>query len=159
MSMRLVAVLGYSDGGPPVLHGLCAERLAHAEHVALSTDAVLFSGWGNRRNSVAEAELMRDAWNGPGVRLIADSAPRNTMENATSVADAARRLNVTAVIVVTSWWHAFRARLLVRAVMPKVAVRTSSAAGRPPLRLLVRELGCLVVLPVQLVRLRARQSA
>ena len=69
MSMRLVAVLGYSDGGPPVLHGLCAERLAHAEHVALSTDAVLFSGWGNRRNSVAEAELMRDAWNGPGVRL------------------------------------------------------------------------------------------
>jgi DUF218 domain-containing protein len=155
--VRLVAVLGYSDGRSEALHGLCAARLEHAEEVAESTDAVLFSGWG-RRDCAAEAELMRAAWKGHGVTLLTDSHARNTMDNAASVADAARQLNVGAVIVVTSWWHAFRARLLVRAVLPKVAVHSSSAAGRPPARLLLRELGCLLALPYQLMRVRARRG-
>lgn len=154
--MHLVAVLGYSGGRANGLHELCAERLRHAEQlVAADTDAVLLSGWGRRRN-VAEAELMRAAWNGGDVRLIADETARSTAENAVSIADTARRLDATDVTVVTSRWHAFRARMLVRAALPGVAVRTSSPPGRPPVGLLARELICASALPYYLIRLRAR---
>ncbi len=153
--MRLVAVLGYSGRRADGLHELCAERLKHAEQLVAGTDAVLLSGWGRRRN-VAEAELMRAAWMGGDVQLIADETARSTAGNAVSIADTARRLDATDVTVVTSRWHAFRAGMLVRAALPGVAVRTSSPPGRPPVGLLTRELICAAALPYHLIRLRAR---
>ncbi len=153
--MRLVAVLGYSGRRADGLHELCAGRLKHAEQLVAGTDAVLLSGWGRRRN-VAEAELMRAAWMGGDVQLIADETARSTAGNAVSIADTARRLDATDVTVVTSRWHAFRARMLVRAALPGVAVRTSSPPGRPPVGLLTRELICAAALPYHLIRLRAR---
>jgi uncharacterized SAM-binding protein YcdF (DUF218 family) len=66
-------------------------------------------------------------------------------------------------VVVTSGWHAFRARTLVRAALhdPGVEVTSSSPPGPRPARLLVREVACLAALPLQLVavqRPRARNG-
>ena len=140
--MRLVAVLGYSPRRGDGLHDICAARLRHAE--SLDADAVLLSG---------ETELMRPEWAGPEVQILTDGAARNTRENAAGVAEAARRLGADEVVVVTSKWHAFRARTLVRSLLPDVHVRSSSPPGRAPLTLLVREAACLVLLPYQLRRL------
>jgi DUF218 domain len=155
--MHLVAVLGYSGRRGDVLHDVCAERLKHAEQLVDGADAVLLSGWGRRRNRSGEAELMRAAWNGVGVPLIADGTARSTVENALEVADVARRLDTDEVTVVTSPWHAFRARALVRAALPGATVRTSSPASRAPLALLVREAACVVALPYHLLRVRTRR--
>ena len=157
MSGRLVAVLGYSGRRHHGLHDVCAERLRHAEHLAGGDDTVLLSGWARRRNGAGEAELMRSAWNGAAVRLIADPTARNTRENAARVAESARRLGAREIVVVTSRWHAFRARVLVRAGLRDtgVPVQTSSPAGRAPVRLVARELVCLAGLPFHLIRLRA----
>jgi hypothetical protein len=141
--MRLVAVLGYSPRRFDGMHDVCAERVRHAE--GLEADAVLLSG---------EAELMRDAWNGTAVPVHTDGTARNTRENALGVAEAARRLGATEVIVVTSRWHAFRARTLLRSALPGMPVSSSSPPGRPPLALLVREVVCLAALPYQVLRLR-----
>ncbi len=137
--MRLVAVLGYSRRRSRGLHAVCAARLRHAEALVRDGDAVLLSG---------EAELMRGAWNGHEVLL--DPAARNTWQNALGVAAAARRLGADEVVVVTSSWHAFRARMLVRAALPGVSVSSSSPSGRRPAGLLAREVACLVLLPLHL---------
>lgn len=158
MSGRLVAVLGYSARRSDGLHPFCAARLRHAERVAVDGDIVLLSGW-SKWNGAAEAELMRQAWRGPDVRLVSDATARNTRENAAAVAVAARRLGASEVVVVTSRWHAFRARTLVRALLRDVRVQSSSPAGRAPVRLAAREFACLAALPVQLVRLWARSPS
>jgi hypothetical protein len=141
--VRLVAVLGYSPRRASGLHDICAQRLRHAE--SLDADAVLLSG---------EAELMRPAWRGPEVQFVSDGVARNTRENAVGVAEAARLLGADEVVVVTSRWHAFRARSLVRSLLPGVRVSSSSPSGRPPFALLAREAACLALLPYQLLRLR-----
>jgi hypothetical protein len=157
--MHLVAVLGYSGRRGDTLHAICVERLRHAEELVGGADAVLLSGWGRRRrrNGAGEAELMRTAWNGGHVPLLADDEARSTVENALGTAVTARRLDATDVTVVTSRWHAFRAGALVRAALPGVTVQTSSPAGRAPVGLLVREVACLAVLPYQLLRVRVRR--
>ena len=141
--MRLVAVLGYSPRRADGLHDICAQRLRHAE--SLEADAVLLSG---------EAKLMRPAWSGPKVQFVTDGVARNTRENAAGVAEAARRLGADEVVVVTSRWHAFRARTLVRCQLSGIRVSSSSPPGRAPLVLLAREGACLALLPYQLLRLR-----
>jgi DUF218 domain len=141
--VRLVAVLGYSPRRAKAMHDICAARLRHAER--LDADAVLLSG---------EVDLMRPEWAGPDVPLLADGAARNTRQNAAGVAEAARRLGADEVVVVTSRWHAPRARTLVRSLLPGVSVTSSSPPGRVPLTLLARETACLALLPYQLLRLR-----
>jgi uncharacterized SAM-binding protein YcdF (DUF218 family) len=157
MSVRLVAVLGYSARRSDGLHAVCAARLRHAEQLAGGADTVLLSGWARRRNGAGEAELMRSAWKGAEVRLISETTARNTRENAARVAETARRLGASEIVVVTSRWHTFRARTLVRAALrePNVFVETSSPAGRAPVRLVAREFVCLAALPFHLIRLRA----
>jgi len=144
--MRLVAVLGYSHRRLDGMHDICAERVEHAE--TLQADAVLLSG---------EVDDMRPAWNGSSVPLLLDPAARSTRENALGVAEAAHRVGADEVVVVTSRWHALRARTLVRAALPRVAVTSSSPPGRPPVALLGREVACLTALPVQLLRVRLRR--
>jgi hypothetical protein len=160
VSGRLVAVLGYSARRSDGLHAVCAERLRHAEQLAAAADTVLLSGWARRRNGAGEAELMRTAWTGADVPLISDGTARSTRQNAAGVAETARRLGASEIVVVTSRWHAYRARTLVRAALrePSVSVQTSSPAGRSPVKLLARELVCLAALPFHLIRLRARRG-
>jgi len=156
MSKRLVVVLGYSGRRHHGLHDVCAERLRHAEELAGSGDTVLLSGWARRANGTGEAELMREAWQGADVELVSDATARNTRENALGVAEAARRLAADEVVVVTSAWHAPRARRLVRAALPGVTVESASPPGRRPPALVARELLCLAALPYHLLRLRTR---
>ena len=141
--MRLVAVLGYSGRRKRELHAVCEARVRHAE--SLEGDAFLLSG---------EAEEMQGAWRGGEVVL--DPRARNTRENARGVAEAARRLEADEVVVVTSSWHAFRARTLVRAAIhdPHVKVTSSSPPGPRPPRLLLREVACVAALPLQLLALQ-----
>jgi uncharacterized SAM-binding protein YcdF (DUF218 family) len=153
--VRLVAVLGYSNRRTRGLHELCAVRLRHAEQLVADNDAVLLSGWSRRRGDSPEADLMRRAWNGGKARFIEDVSARSTRENATSVAEAARRIGATEVTVVTSGWHAYRARSLVRAALAGTPVETSSPGGRASVALRTRELACLATLPYHLTRLRA----
>ncbi len=136
--MRLVAVLGYSGFRGRGLHAICLARLRHAEALARDDDTVLLSG---------EAGLMRDA--STRAEVVVDSSASTTRENARGVAAAARELGVDEVVVVTSAWHAPRARALVRAAVGRdVRVTSSSPPGRPPVGLAVRELACLAVLPL-----------
>jgi uncharacterized SAM-binding protein YcdF (DUF218 family) len=156
MARKLVAVLGYSALRGEGLHPIGAARLEAAEWIAADADAVLLSGWSRRRHRPSEAELMRRAWRGPDVPLLADGDARTTAGNARAVAAAAKALDADEVVLVTSSWHARRARLLVRALLPphvRLSVVTTPRT-RPP-RLIARELATL--LPSRLaVRLRRR---
>ncbi len=152
---RVVAVLGYSGGRGAGLHPVCAERLAHAEKLAMGARAVILSGWARRSGPTPEAELMRAAWAGPTVRLICDPEARSTADNAVNIAAAVRALGAEELVVVTSPWHRPRANVLLRAAMRGSGIRLSVAtAGRSrPALPLARELACLALLPFQLARL------
>ena len=160
MSARLIAVLGYSARQPDGLHPVCAERLRHAERLAGDADTVLFSGWARGSNGAGEAELMRGGWNGTGASLVSDTTARNTAQNAAIVAETARRVGASEVVIVTSRWHVLRARMLVHAALrqPGVSVTTSCPPGHPPAALVARELVCLAALPYHLLRLRGRRD-
>jgi uncharacterized SAM-binding protein YcdF (DUF218 family) len=146
MSDRVVAVLGYSRRGDSELHPVCADRVAHAQRLAVDRGTVILSG---------EADLMRSAWSGPNVVLICDPDARSTVDNAANVAEVARRLGARELVVVTSRWHRARTKILLRAALRKSGIRVSveSADGARPLRLRARELACLALLPFQLARL------
>ena len=146
MSERVVAVLGYSRRGDTKLHPVCADRVAHAQRLAVARGTVILSG---------EAELMRAAWSGPDVVLICDPEARSTVDNAANVAAAARTLGARELIVVTSRWHRARTTILLRAALRKSGIRLSveTADAARPLRLRLREVACLALLPFQLARL------
>jgi uncharacterized SAM-binding protein YcdF (DUF218 family) len=137
----LVAVLGYSDRRVRDLHPVCAARLERAAVEAEGASAVVLSGWARRRQRVPEAELMRSAWRGPDANVLSDPAARTTAGNAASVAAIAERIGASEVVVVTSGWHAPRARLLFRAQLRGSGVRVSvvPARGPRPVRALVGE--------------------
>jgi uncharacterized SAM-binding protein YcdF (DUF218 family) len=155
--LRLVAVLGYSSRRVSGLHPICAARVRHGEEIAVDGDTVLLSGWG-RRGGTAEGELMRDAWGRADSTVVVDATARNTRDNAAAVADAAKRFGADEFVLVTSGWHAFRARALVRAALPGAHVETSSPGGPRPLTLVAREVACLAVLPLHLRQARRRRA-
>jgi uncharacterized SAM-binding protein YcdF (DUF218 family) len=152
--MRLVAVLGYSNRRTRGLHDVCAKRLAHAEGLVADGDVVLLSGWSRHPDGTSEAELMSNAWKGAEAELIVDGTAGSTRGNAATVAEMVNRLGATEVTVVTSRWHAFRARALVRAALPGTRVRSSSPSGRPPVSAIAREVACVAMLPYHLLRIR-----
>jgi uncharacterized SAM-binding protein YcdF (DUF218 family) len=151
--MRLVAVLGYSNGHTSALHPVCAARLARAENEVRPGDTVLFSGWARRRTSPPEADLMARAWTSPAGRIILDRNARSTVGNALGVARAARRLGAHEVVLVTSGWHGRRASALARAALfrsrTKVTLATTGESATRAAR--VRELACWTLLPLQAV--------
>jgi DUF218 domain len=145
VTTRLVAVLGYSTRRGDGLHPICAARLAVAEGVTGEGDTVLLSGWSRRRHRPSEAELMRTSWRGAAVELIADGDARTTAGNAHAVAAAVARIGADEVVLVTSSWHARRARLLTRAAVgPDVALKVVTPPRTRPAHLVGRELACLL---------------
>jgi hypothetical protein len=153
-------VLGYSVWRQRSLHPVCAARLEAGERVADGADAVLLSGWARRRGRETEAALMRAAWRGPGVPLLADVDARTTVGNARAVAAAARELGADEVVVITSSWHRLRTRLLLRAALgPDVKLELVSPARSRRSLLLGREAVCLLLLPFQLRAVRRRSSS
>jgi hypothetical protein len=153
-------VLGYSGWRHRSLHPVCAARLEAGERVADGADAVLLSGWARRAGRETEAALMRAAWRGPGVPLLADVDARTTVGNARAVAAAARELGADEVVVVTSSWHRLRTRLLLRAALgPGVKLELVSPVRSRRVVLLGREAVCLLLLPLQLRAVRRRSSS
>jgi uncharacterized SAM-binding protein YcdF (DUF218 family) len=153
-------VLGYSGWRHESLHPVCAARLEAGERVAEGADAVLLSGWARRPGREGEAVLMRAAWRGPRVPLLADVDARTTVGNARAVAAAAQELGADEVVVVTSSWHRLRARLLLRAALgPDVKIELVSPVRSRRHLLLGREAVCLLLLPLQLRAVRRRSSA
>ena len=154
--MRVVAVLGYSRNGDRRLHPICAHRVAHAERIATGARAVVLSGWARRHAPAGEAELMRAAWRRDDVPVVLDHSAQTTAGNAVAVARLARDLGADELVVVTSPWHARRARALVRAALrgSNIRVSVSSPRGRRAPLLGLRELVYSVAVPLQARRLR-----
>ena len=83
------------------------------------------------------------------MRLVADGDARTTAGNARAVAAAARHIGADEVVIVTSSWHARRARLLVQAALdPDVPLLVATPGRTRPPHLIGRELAWL---PVSLV--------
>jgi hypothetical protein len=156
----MVAVLGYSPRRSPQLHPICSARIERACGIAREGDLVVLSGWSRHPGAESEAELMARAWRGPTVELVRDTDARHTAGNAAAVAALARTHAATELVLVTSWWHRLRATALLRVALRGTRVRIRSVSSTSPASptLLLREAGCLALLPVQLLTLkRARR--
>jgi hypothetical protein len=149
VSSRLVAVLGYSNGGE-ALHDICAARLRRAETEARHDDLVLLSGWARRRRRRSEAELMAEVWKGAG-KLVVSGDARSTLGNARAAATLAKSVAANEVVLVTSAWHRRRASTLFRAALRGTGVGLTVAAvsdgGSVGVR--VREILCWTLVPLQ----------
>jgi uncharacterized SAM-binding protein YcdF (DUF218 family) len=157
---RLVAVLGYSDGrAARPLHPVCLARVTRAEEETTAADVVLLSGWARRGRHSSEAELMAATWSGASRRLIVDRSARTTLGNAIAVGRAARRIDATEVLLVTSGWHARRASVLVRAALLGSGAQLRVASTAEPVTPArgIRELAAWTVVPLlALVAARTR---
>ena len=149
---RVVVVLGYSDGGRGELHPIAAARLARAAEVSTGDDVVVLSGWARVPGTQSEAELMAAAWRGAARELVVDPDARTTVGNAANALDDVRRSGATEVVVVTSRWHAARAKAAFRLLLRGSHVHVGSACPPEPrnVRAVLRELPLWLLLPAQL---------
>ena len=149
---RVVVVLGYSDGGRDRLHPIGAARLARAAEISTADDVVVFSGWARVPGTQAEARLMAAAWTGAAAEVVVDPDARTTVGNAFNALNDIRRVGAREVVVVTSRWHAPRAKAAFRLLLWRQPVRVK--ATFPPedsnLRAMFRELPLWLLLPAQL---------
>lgn len=146
---RLIAVLGYSDGRGAELHEICARRLRRAEKESCATDVVLLSGWARGSSGASEAELMARSWRGSCRRIVLDRDARSTYGNVVAAAAVAREVDATEVLLVTSRWHAKRARALLRAALngSGSVVELATTDERPSFATRVREVACWAAVP------------
>jgi uncharacterized SAM-binding protein YcdF (DUF218 family) len=148
---RVVVVLGYSDGGAGVLHPICAARLAKAAEVATSEDVVVLSGWSRDHGTPSEAELMAAAWAGQAAELVVDPDARTTVENMANVLNDVLRVGAEEVVVVTSAWHAPRAKAALRWLLRHTGVKVrASSPDDGSIAASLRELALWPLLPFQL---------
>jgi uncharacterized SAM-binding protein YcdF (DUF218 family) len=148
---RVVVVLGYSHGDGHDLHPVCAARLERAAEVATAADVVVLSGWARTPGRHSEAELMRAAWRGNAHEVVVDPDARTTVENMANALNDVLRVGAREVVVVTSAWHAPRAKAALRWLLLHTGVRVRSAtpAGRSR-RAALREVVLWPLLPFQL---------
>jgi uncharacterized SAM-binding protein YcdF (DUF218 family) len=150
--LRVIVVLGYSDGGRGALHPVCAARLTRAAEISSEEDVVVLSGWARVPGTRSEAELMAAAWRGRAGELVVDPDARTTVGNAANALDDVRRVGAREVVIVTSRWHAARARVAFRLVLRGSGVQITAAhpAERWNPRASLRELALWALLPAQL---------
>lgn len=149
---RVVVVLGYSSGDDSELHPVCAARLGRAAEIATSDDVVVLSGWARAPGSHSEAELMRSAWRGAAREVVVDPDARTTVENLANALNDVLRVGAREVVVVTSPWHAPRAKAALRWLLRHTGIGVRSAAPAAPRswRASLRELPLWLLLPAQL---------
>jgi len=148
---RSVLVLGYSDAGEGELHRVCAARLARAVEVATADDVVVLSGWARVAHTRSEAELMRAAWRGQASEVVVDPDARTTVDNVANALDDIARTQAREVLVVTSSWHAPRAKAALRWLLRSTGIHVRAVT--PPersVRAALLELPLWVLLPFQL---------
>jgi uncharacterized SAM-binding protein YcdF (DUF218 family) len=155
---RVVVVLGYSNGEVAGLHPICAARLARAAELATPHDVVVLSGWSRVLGHESEAELMAAAWSGSAREVVVDPVARSTVENAANAIGDIEQAGADTVLVVTSRWHAARAKTVFRWLLRGRGVQVTVATPRDSvtLRERVRELGLWTLLPAQLSRAARR---
>lgn len=155
---RVIVVLGYSDAGRGELHEIGAARLARAAEVATENDVVVLSGWARVPGTRSEAELMAAAWSGRSRELVVDPDARTTMGNAANALNDIQRVGAREVVIVTSRWHAPRAKAAFRLLLRGTRVRIAAACPPEPLdaRSSLRELPLWALLPAQLAAVRRR---
>jgi uncharacterized SAM-binding protein YcdF (DUF218 family) len=148
---RVIVVLGYSDGGIGELHPVCAARLERAAEVTTQDDVVVLSGWARVPDTHSEAELMRAAWRGQARDVVVDPDARTTVDNMANVMNDVLRVGAKEVLVVTSTWHAPRAKTALRWLLRSTGIRVRAVS--PPggtWREAIRELPLWLLLPFQL---------
>jgi len=158
---RVIVVLGYSDGGRGELHPICAARLERAAEVATTEDLVVLSGWARVPGTRSEAELMAAAWQGSARELVVDPDARTTVGNAVNAINDIRRVGAHEVVVVTSRWHAPRAKAAFRLLLSRSGTRVVGASPPEPrdTRAALRELPLWALLPAQLWHARKSWGA
>ena len=94
---------------------------------------------------------MRAAWRGSAHEVVIDPDARTTVENMANALNDVLRVGAREVVVVTSSWHAPRAKTALRWLLlhTGVRVRSASPAGRSS-RAAMRELALWPLLPFQL---------
>jgi uncharacterized SAM-binding protein YcdF (DUF218 family) len=149
---RILAVLGYSERRDQGLNPVCAARVARALAESEPGDVVVLSGWSRDRAAPPEAELMLAAWTAPYGELVCDVHARTTAGSAAAVASLARTRGASSVVVVTSAWHAPRAKPLFRGLLrgTGVTVEVVGADGPRPAGALLRELARWPLVPFQI---------
>ena len=148
---RVVVVLGYSDGGAGELHPVCAQRLELAAELSTPEDVVVLSGWARVPDTHAEAELMRAAWRGQAREVVVDPDARTTVDNMANALNDVLRVGAREVLVVTSSWHAPRAKAALRWLLRSTGIKVRAAS--PPggsWGARIRELPLWLLLPFQL---------
>jgi DUF218 domain-containing protein len=148
---RVVVVLGYSDGASGQLHPVCAARLELAAEMTTEDDVVVLSGWARVPDTHSEAELMRAAWRGQAREVVVDPDARTTVDNMANAMNDVLRVGAKEVLVVTSAWHAPRAKAALRWLLRSTGIRVRAAS--PPggtWRESIRELPLWLLLPFQL---------
>jgi uncharacterized SAM-binding protein YcdF (DUF218 family) len=117
----------------------------------------VLSGRGRARGG-SEAALMAAAWRGETIDLVPETESQSTVGNAQAVARYVAEVGADEVVVITSSWHRPRAALLFRAALRGSGARLRVLASERtwPLGPVLREVACLIVLPVQLVRALSR---
>ena len=148
---RVIVVLGYSDGGRGELHPICAARLATAAELATADDVVVLSGWARVPGTQSEAELMRASWQVHNREVVVDPDARTTVDNLVNALNDILRVGTREVIVVTSSWHAPRAKAALRWLLRSTGIRVSAVTPRErSARAALRELPLWLLLPFQL---------
>ncbi len=148
---RVVVVLGYSNGGHDELHPICAARLDKAAKIVLSDDVLVLSGWARSGGGRPEAELMKAAWRGAAAEIVVDPNARTTVENLANALNDILRVGASEVVVVTSSWHAPRAKAAMRWLLMHTGIKvTSVSPAERSMRASLRELGVWPLLPFQL---------
>lgn len=151
MTARLVVVLGYSDGGRGELHPVCAARLERAAEVTTADDVVVLSGWARVPDTHSEAELMRAAWRGHAREVVVDPDARTTVDNMANAMNDVLRVGAKEVLVVTSSWHAPRAKAALRWLLRSTGIRVRAVSPPGKSRgAALRELPLWLLLPFQL---------
>lgn len=110
-------MLGYHrDDGWPGISALALAGVRRAERLARRSDVVVVvcTGFG-RDGAVPEGELMRAAWRGPRVEVVAETEARDTVENATLSLALLVERGVDRLDVVCAASHALRVRALLPA--------------------------------------------
>jgi len=148
---RVIVVLGYSDGGTGTIHPICAARVARAAEIATPDDVVVLSGWARVPHTPSEAHLMEAAWDGAAREVVVDPDAQTTVGNAVNALNDIRRVGAHEVVVVTSRWHAARAKAAFRLLLRGSNARVRAAYPAEPFapRASLRELPLWLLLPAQ----------
>jgi uncharacterized SAM-binding protein YcdF (DUF218 family) len=103
---------------------------------------------------------MSAAWTGMAREVVVDPDARTTVENAANAVDDVVRVGAGEVVIVTSSWHAARAKAAFRWLLRGRGVIVGAAwPDGSSLRASLRELALWALLPAQLVGVRRRTAA